>query len=67
MRVPAFGPTAVSVSLTAVLRKDGRTILRTGCGFDHTAIDGWVARRFVDALYATLTGTDAATRAPFDA
>jgi pyruvate/2-oxoglutarate dehydrogenase complex dihydrolipoamide acyltransferase (E2) component len=64
--VPAYAPIAVSVALTAVLHESGRTVLRTGCGFDHTAIDGWVARKFVDALYAILTGKDEEGRRAFD-
>jgi len=66
IQVPAFGPTAVSISMTAIMEKEGRTILRAGAGFDHSTIDGWVARKFVDAFYGILAGTDRETADAFD-
>ncbi len=61
VQVPAFGPTAVSISLTALLKVEGRTILRAGAGVDHAIIDGWVARKYTDTLYKILTGKDEAS------
>jgi hypothetical protein len=67
MRATSFGPTAMTLCITAVRRApDNRLTLELGLGVNHVAMTGLTLRRLSTALRATLSATDPERLAQLD-
>jgi len=67
MHVTSFGPTAITVVVSAVRRTaDGRHVMELGLGVNHVAMTGLTFRRMTTALHDVLASRDPEHLAAFD-